>query len=652
MTTDVKTVPLSSLDSWFNLKHAFAPGIDMLIPPPDRTADTWAEQERKLGTTHAEGGNYRTDRTPYCRDIMRTASRTDVKRAVVIMGSRMGKTMSMQNIAGYYLHDDPSLILHVCQTRENANGEVRREIEEMIRSCKKLSALQITGKGTNQLTKEFMNGGVYKLVWAGSPSQLAGMNARIVIVDELDRVPSNSEGSVLTQAAARAKAYGLSGFVLATSTPTTGKIETYVHKSTGMQHWAVGKEKDIQSAIWREWQHGTRHEWAVKCPKCSDYFVPRFELLTWSGNTTQEAMDSAGLACFKCGEILRDGEDKKFIEENGLFLSPGEYVDDNGEIKGEGVRSPIISHWVSGLMNPWVSFADAAGDWFKAKVSENESDMKAVINTGFGELYSYRAEVMAWEAVKLCEGDYQRGTVPNAAQALYLTVDVQGDRLIWLVRAWNNQLTSWLVDHGEIFGPTDEIEVWDELEKVSNRQYSGRAIDMVGVDSGYRTFIVYDFCLRNLDRYRAFKGIGNKTNKLVDRKVTQATAHFIPKPDRFGVIRINAQDGSFKEFVHSRVKRAVTPYKDWFTFSGVSEDYCRQIVNDVQHFLPSGKTVWEEQGDNHYMDCEWMQRALAEDQGIRHWPDAVEESVTVKKKSKHKKQQNSWLIPNGRRKRY
>jgi len=651
MTSDTQTVPLTEIDSWHNLATELLSICDLLLPPPDRTADIWADQERIIPRGKSEPGPYRTDRTPYCRDIMRDAARTDIARGVYVMGVRMGKSYSLQNIIGWMLYDDPNPALYVCPSRDNANGVVHPEIESMIKACERLNA-EYEGKrhGSNKLEKKFKNGGVCRLGWAGSPTQLAGFDAMIVVVDELDRVPYNPEGSVLAQAEARANTFGMSGFVLATSTPSTGSVEAYRHEITGIQHWAKAKDKDVGSAIWREWQNGTRHEWAVPCPHCKEYFVPRFELLKWTGDTMQEAMESAALACFNNGCLIEE-KHKHWMNANGVYLSPGEYVDEAGQVRGHGVQSPTVSRWVSGLMSPWHTFGQAASKWAKAQASQEPAEIRACINTVFGELYAFVGEKMAWEAVKLCASDYKQGTVPQEAQALYLTVDVQGDRLVYVVRAWDNKLNSWLVDHGELFGPTDEEDVWNELEKLTNRRYSGRAIDMVGIDSGYRTSIVYSFCIRDLSRYRAFKGIGNKTTQLLVEKTVQTKTYFKTKADYFGVKRINAQDGYFKEWVQTHVKRGSTDHKDWHTFSDVSEEYCRQIVNDVQQLLPSGKTVWEEQGDNHYMDCEWMQRAMAEYKRIEHLPDPANEPIeqATPHSARGQKVTSNWANPRGQR---
>lgn len=648
-TTDIKPVPLSTIDSAHNLKQALSVGLEMLTPPPNRSIDEWARQERKLEDTHAEPGKYNVNRTPYCREIMRLAKRTDVKNAVVIMGSRMGKTMSMQNIAGYYMQDDPSRILHVCQTRENANGEVREEIEDLIKGCKKLARLQITGRGTNQLTKKFLNGAVYKLVWAGSASQLAGMNARIVIVDEYDRVPSNSEGDVLTQAAARSKAYGMSAFVLTTSTPTTGRVETYVHESTGIQHWRVGDGDDIQSPVWLEWQTGTRHEWAVQCPKCFDYFVPRSELLTWVGEDLSDVAESAGLTCFNCGEVLKSEQDKNHLQNNGLFLSPGEYVGEDGKVYGEGVKSPTISLWVSGLLNPWVSFADAAVLLKNAQASRKEKKMIAVINTGFGELYWPTEEKLEWESVRLCESDYKQGTVPEEVQVIYMSCDVQGDRIYWVVRGWNNKRHSWLIDHGELHGPTDELDVWEKLHSLAGTKYAGRPIDMVGVDSGYRSNIVYEFCRRDVRRYKAFKGTGNKSSSILSEKAVQTRTYFKSKADYFGVKYITASDPFFKEGVHACVKRGPSEYKDWHVFKNVDEEYCRQVVAETEILMPSGKSIWKKTGENHYFDCEWIQQAIAEHKRVDLLPDrAAQQSQDQHPTQESRKVRSNWANPRRR----
>src|SRR3954449_7150180 len=53
-------------------------------------------------------------------------------------------------------------------------------------------------------------------------------------------------------------------------------------------------------------------------------------------------------------------------------------------------------------------------------------------------------------------------------------VDVQKNRLEYVVRGWGARATSWLLEHGQLWGPTSEIEVWHALsDLLENSRYGG-----------------------------------------------------------------------------------------------------------------------------------------------------------------------------------
>jgi hypothetical protein len=66
----------------------------MLRPPPQLTVSAWAEQHRILGSrASSEPGPWRTNRTPYLRDVMDALSAVHPARRIVFMkGAQVGAT--------------------------------------------------------------------------------------------------------------------------------------------------------------------------------------------------------------------------------------------------------------------------------------------------------------------------------------------------------------------------------------------------------------------------------------------------------------------------------------------------------------------------------------------------------------------------------
>jgi phage terminase large subunit GpA-like protein len=78
-------------------------------------------------------------------------------------------------------------------------------------------------------------------------------------------------------------------------------------------------------------------------------------------------------------------------------------------------------------------------------------------------------------------------------------VDVQQDRLEAEVIAWGRNRVRWSVERKIIIGSPKDTETWDELEDYISSTFthvSGyeMAITKVGIDSGYESQSVYNFC--------------------------------------------------------------------------------------------------------------------------------------------------------------
>ncbi|SOC08504.1 phage terminase large subunit GpA [Rhodobacter sp. JA431] len=62
-----------------------------LRPEPQITVSEWSDRFRRLPSTSAEPGRWRTNRTPYLREIMDALSvASPVERVVIMKGARPG----------------------------------------------------------------------------------------------------------------------------------------------------------------------------------------------------------------------------------------------------------------------------------------------------------------------------------------------------------------------------------------------------------------------------------------------------------------------------------------------------------------------------------------------------------------------------------
>jgi hypothetical protein len=83
-----------------------------------------------------------------------------------------------------------------------------------------------------------------------------------------------------------------------------------------------------------------------------------------------------------------------------------------------------------------------------------------------------------------------------------MTIDVQRNRIFYVIRAWGARATSWLIDYGMLWGETVEEHIWTDLAELIATPICGRPLQLVLIDSGFRPGKVdelplnriYDFC--------------------------------------------------------------------------------------------------------------------------------------------------------------
>ncbi|MCP5353530.1 MAG: phage terminase large subunit family protein, partial [Chromatiales bacterium] len=80
-----------------------------LRPDQVLTVSEWADTHRRLsGKAASEPGPWRTDRTPYLREIMDClSSSSPVQRIVFMKGAQIGGTECGNNWIGYVIHHSP-----------------------------------------------------------------------------------------------------------------------------------------------------------------------------------------------------------------------------------------------------------------------------------------------------------------------------------------------------------------------------------------------------------------------------------------------------------------------------------------------------------------------------------------------------------------
>ncbi len=529
----------------------------------------------------------------------------------------MGKSEADLDIIGQALDQRPASIIYVAPSQDFLRDEIEPRLSALIQQSESLRAK--TGKSTK--FKKVVSGVPVRLLWAGSATQLSGVTAKIALVDELDRMVTNvqGDGDALTLVDARGFAHK-DRKRLVTSTPKCGNADIIKDEVSGLELWKRMPPEDIESPIWKLWQRGTMHHFTWACPHCDGYFVPRFKQLRWPKwpelCSPADAKRNAFIACPHCGGVVEEAH-KADLNARGRYVAPGQKVSRDGVVMGDPPDTTTVSFWVSGLCSPFVTLGERAAAYIEAKESGSQEKLQGVINTGFGELWAPGSgDVPEWQEVAALKRNYRTLDVPNGVKVLTLTADVQKKRIVYTIRGWGARASSWLIDFGELHGPTTEDDVWHELGELLHRPIGDMAIWRAFIDSGFRpgkpehvpTNKVYDFCRKFPRLVWPTKGYPTQKKPLIISQI-EVTSRGSAK--KYGLDLVLLDTDYFKSWVHERVRWEPDKSGAWLLPADITDDYCKQIVAEARVKKPNGAPEWVARSrENHFLDCEAMQAAV------------------------------------------
>jgi len=340
------------LDGGTVYKQAFLEG---LRPDPDLTVSEWADQYRMLSNkASAEPGPWRTDRTPYLREIMDCMSSSSTIQKVVFMaGAQLGKTEGINNVVGYMISEAPGPAMFVQPTIEMAKRLSKQRLESLIhetpRLAEKIAPARSRDSGNTLFSKEYP-GGILLLTGANSATGLRSAPCRWVLLDEVDAFPHDvdGEGDPCALAERRASTFSRRKIIL-TSTPTV---------------------KDM-SRIESEYLASDQRRYFLPCPHCGHMQYLQWKNLQWRDGDPK----TAAYVCESCGTHIRE-------HYKSEMLRKGEW---RATATGEDKRT--AGFHLSSLYSPlgWKSWEEIVGEFLRAK---NDAPLlKTFVNTVLGETW-------------------------------------------------------------------------------------------------------------------------------------------------------------------------------------------------------------------------------------------------------------------------
>jgi terminase, large subunit len=599
------------LDGLANPSAIIAGAAKSLRLPKRLRLSEWADEKFYLSPeSAAEPGRWRT--IPYQRGIMDAITDPAVERVSVMKSARVGWTKILDAAIGYYMEQDPCPILAVQPTVEDAEGFSKEEIDPMLRDCPVLrDVVRSSSKrdGKNTILHKRYAGGVLSMVGANSGRGFRRTSRKIIALDEADGYPpsAGNEGDPISLAIKRSEYYW-DRKILIGSTPLIAGA----------------------SRIEEEFRKGDQRRYYVPCPQCGhmDFLTfreksvgaePRGHWMSFDGSSPETAMASAVFVCRKNGCIIEHRHKRWMVER--------------GEWRGE---KPFRRHasfhiWAAYSYSPNATWGHLAAEFVEANTGGVEK-LKTFINTGLGETWTEKGEAPDWQRLYQRRELYARGTVPRGALFLTAGMDVQADRLVYEVVAWNDRMQSWSVDADVIMGDTAKEETWAQADEFLARSWRGEdhlehRIRVLGVDSGFNTQTVYNWARGHRANVIACKGSATAQTMLGLPKPVDVTynGRTIARGCKVWAVGVNLVKAEIYGWLklNPPTTESGAPYPLGFChFPEYGEEFFKQLTAEhlVKRTTRNG-FVFQEWAvipgrENHFLDCRVYARAAAERCGL------------------------------------
>jgi phage terminase large subunit GpA-like protein len=521
-------------------------------PPPKLTISQWADAKRVLSPeASAARGRWRTERTPYLREIMDAVSDPEVERVIVMSSSQVGKTEVVLNVIGYHMDVAPCPMLLVYPTEGTAEDFSKERLAPMLRDTPCLAEIVRDKRrdSNNTILKKIFPGGHLTLVGANAPAGLASKPIKIVLCDEVDRFEDSAgdEGDPVSLAEKRTLTFWDRKIVLVSTPAVKGR-----------------------SRIETEFLASDQRRYFVPCPHCAEMIRFMWGCVEWPKGKPEEAY----YICDQCGSVIMDAD----LPE---MLAAGEWRptwQENPETPAPP-RPSVRGFHLNEMYAPWAnsSFGYIAGNHVKA-VREGAKSLQVWVNTSLGETWEEEGEKVDWQVLHGRREEWN-STVPQGAAVLIAGVDVQKDRLEVEIVGWGIDHESWSVDYQVFFGNPEQGEVWEQLDRALLGTYpheSGNVLSVAaaGVDTGYKTQQVHDFCRARWSRHvYALKGMPGAGRPLITRPAK-------PKPGKCPLFTVGTDTA--KDSLYSRLGLpAAGPGYCHFPMER-TEEYFRQLTVERQ----------------------------------------------------------------------
>lgn len=404
-------------------------GEQILVPPRRLSVAAWAAEFRKINQPGAYVGDWKNETTPYMVEPAEELSSPLFKGEVFCGPAQCAKTDALiVNWVGQSVTTDPQDMIIYSPTFTSARDFSMRRIDRLHRHTEEVGAALLANKeADNKFDKTYRSGMMLTLSWPAL-SELRGKPVGRCAITDYDAIDDDidGEGNAFDLADKRTTTYGSYRMTLAESSPG--------REITDYKKVVRGHEAPPTTGILSLYNRGDRRRWQWACPHCGSYFEGKWEHMKWDhgleGNL--ERAESCYLECPTCFDKIMPKQ-RYTMNLTGKWIKEGEWIDEDGEIQGVGLRSDIASFWLNGVAAALTTWKNLVKTYLDAEDEYNntseEGALKKFFNSDIGVPYipkniandnNRTPDVL----IQRCE-DWGKRKVPAKVRFLLGVVDVQ-----------------------------------------------------------------------------------------------------------------------------------------------------------------------------------------------------------------------------------
>ena len=574
------------------------------IPEKISTAE-WAERYRMV----VDGGRkspWRNELSPCAVGIMDALDAPYVREVYVQAAPQTVKTQAILNYLLKRIDQAPTSAMLVMPDENLTRRIFKRRLIPSIKATPRTEQLMSQRvEDTTRRSILFVNGMDITGAWAGSAAVMASDAMELVILDEMNKYPApqNDEPNAFDLAKARTNSFPFTYKMYGGSTPT-------------------GEEGLITQVIQKRADEVRYYH--ARCPICGEEQRMLWENISWGKSRDPREVLRKKLAfynCRSCGMQWDDSmRDRAILATMKYGWKAEEQVD-----RPRVIAFRLPSWYVQSMSEAVASFLEGQDDPEK---------LKTWVTQHCAEEWKEKAIRKTENAVLERKSVYSPLIVPPDVVALTAGIDVQKHGYWFVVRGWEEDLTSYLIQYGYLTSWADVETLLYQTEYKIYESTNTMKIWRAGIDTGggetdqddwSRTEEIYQW-LRKQPAGSAQRVFGTKgathIKSLAAKRIKITKIDTLPSSQKLipGGLELRLLDSSqYKGLIHFRLGRKEATLEEpaqtqrFYVHADTGLDYVKQLLSEEWRMGKGKKYEWKQTYyQNHLLDCEAIAAACAD----------------------------------------